>query len=351
MKNLFLLVFSIFLFTSAWTQENKTIEFIGDIRYSFTSSGSDHGFEEAISGIRTRVGVNYTINSSHSFTGRLATTFSEELETPRFTIRADGSGLNLGSISFDEFYYRYKKDGLDVKLGRFQHTIAVLSNAKRSLIRFQSANVSIHWSDGIYAKKNLQNGWYGEFIGEYQPRNHTTYPYQETLDFGRNEHNITSYLALENRERDSNNIIQKGAGFFIAPNAYKKNGGYATYIAFTSRIVFDFPQPDVLHGGSVRIAGEFGQNLSSKLEDGTIAVASVGVNKFADKHDLMVELASTDAQWLLANAYAQGGEEIEVRYKYFISNTLAFDTRYRIRHFGDGTPNNHGAFFRLTYSF
>lgn len=347
-------LFSLFLCISSpilFAQETENLTFDGNIRYGLTTSGNDNAFDNAFSAIRTRIGATYRIDENQSFRGRLAATFTDELETLVLTLRADGSGLNFGSVSFDEFYYRYKKDDLDIKVGRFQHTIAVLSNAKRSLMRFQSANVGIEFSDGIYAKKNLSDGWYTEFIGEYQPRNHTTYAYQGNLDFGNSDHNITSYLALENRERDANNIIQKGAGIFIAPNAYRKNREYSSYIAFTSRIALDFPQPDMLNGGSIRVAGELGQNLNTSFEDGTIAIASIGVNRFANKHDLMVELASTDTQWLLANAYARGGEEIEFRYKFFFSDNLNFDTRYRIRHFGSGAPNVHGAFFRLNYSF
>lgn len=350
---IFFIVLGSLLFTSTLlAQEAQKIQFDGNFRLSYTGAGLDNGFEDGITALRTRIGAKYAIDNTHSFRGRLAVTFSDEIETPVFTLRADGAGLNLGSISFDELYYRFQNEDFDIKLGRFQHTISVLSNAKRSLMRFHSANVSIHWSDGIYAKKNLNDGWYTEFIGELQPRNHTTYPYQGNLDFGNNEQNITTYLALENRNRDSKNIIQKGVGIFVAPNAYDKNGEYSSYIAFTSRIALDFPQPDLLQNGSFRIAGELGQNLSTGIQDGTIAIASIGVNNVADKHEFMIEFASTDREWLLANAYARGGEEVEFRYRIFINKNLNFDTRYRVRSSKiNNAPNIHGAFLRLNYSF
>lgn len=352
MRITLLLLTTLFLTQSIKAQDSENLSFDGNIRYALTTVGNDNGFEDGVSAIRTRLGAKYIISPTQSFRVRAVATFSEEFEAAKFTLRADGSGLDLGSISFDEFYYRINKDDLDIKIGRFVHTISVLTNAKRSLMRFQGANVANHWSDGIYAKKTLENGWYAEFIGEYQPRNHTTYPYQGNLDFGNNEHNITSYLAIENRERDSKNIIQKGVGLFLAPDAYRNGSDYTSYLAFTSRIALDFPQPELLRNGSIRIAGELGQNLSTDFEDGTIAIASVGINNFADQHEFMVEFATTDAEWLLANAYARGGKEIELRYRYFITKNLNFDTRYRVRNFNEtGIPNVHGAFFRLNYSF
>lgn len=360
MRVTFLLLATLFIVQNLHAQQNEKLSFDGNIRYSLTTIGNDHGYENGISAIRTRLGAKYSISSTQSFRVRAVTTFSEEFEKAKFTLKADGSGLDLGSISFDEFYYRFNNTNFDIKIGRFQHTIAVLSNAKRSLMRFQGANVSTHWSDGVYAKKNLKNGWYTEFIGEYQLRNRTSYPYQGPLNFGNNEHNITSYLAIENRTRDSKNIIQKGIGLFFAPNAYYKGRDYVSYFALTSRIALDFPQPNLLRNGSFRIAGELGQNISGQnlsagfydLKDGTIAIVSIGINNFADQHEFMVEFATTDREWLLANAYARGGKEVEFRYRYFINKDLSFDTRYRVRHFsGTGTPNVHGAFFRLTYSF
>ena len=346
--------FVLFLSPIIIAQESENLSFDGNIRYAFIGNDTNgSGFENGIHTLRTRIGLRYIISETSSLRARLATTFSDELESPKLTIRSDGGGrLAFGSISFDEFYYRFQNDDYDVKLGRFQHTIGVRSNAGRSLMRFQSNLIFVNWTDGAYIKRKLNDGWYGEFIGEYQPKGYLSYPYNGPLNFGNNDHNFNGYFGIENRERDDNNIIQKGFGLFVAPNAYLKNGEYTTYTALTSRIAIDLPQPDLLKGGSWRIAGELGQNLSTSFENGTMAIVSVGVNGVAEKHEFMVEFVSNDSQWLLANVYAANGEEVEFRYRFFATENLNFDARYRIRSSNNpAVPHFYNTFIRATYSF
>lgn len=353
MKKYFLSFFLFVISPFLLAQESNSLSFDGNFRYAYIGSGpGTGGFDNGFNALRSRVGLRYSFNETSSFRARLAATFTDELESPSLTIKADGPGLDFGSVSFDEFYYRFKNDTYDVKIGRFQHTIGVRSNAGRSLMRFQSNLVSIHWSDGIYAKRNLKNDWYGEFIGEYQPKNHITYPYQGNLDFANSDHNMTAYLAIENRARDKYNIIQKGFGLFFAPNAYNKNGDYTIYPALTSRIAIDIPQKNLLKGGSFRIAGELGQNLNTSFDQGTMAIISVGVNGVASKHEFMAEFVKTDTQWLLANVFARNGDEVELRYRFFVSSKLNFDGRYRIRApRTSGAPYAYSTFLRATYSF
>lgn len=347
--SLFLLLISPLLVA----QESKSLNFDGNFRYALIGNGTgEDGLSNAFSAVRSRVGLRYTINETHSFRARLATTFTDEFEAASFTIKADGPGLAFGSITFDEFYYRFQNENYDVKLGRFQHSIGVRSNAGRSFMRFQSNLVSVHWTDGIYAKRSFDNDWYGELVLEYQHKDNITYPYQGTLDFGNSDHNMTTYFGLENRTRDNNNVIQKGVGLLLAPNAYNTKDGYTTYAALTSRITFDIPNRNLLKGGSFRIAGELGQNLSTSTDKGTMGVLSVGVNNVAEQHEFMLEFAKTDREWLLANVYARNGEEIELRYRFFASKNLNFDARYRARVSRvDNAAYAYSTFLRINYSF
>lgn len=347
------ILFLTFLIFTSFPLTAQVIDFNGDVRYAVVGNGADEsGLDNLIGALRTRAGASVVYDENHSFHSRLAVTVSDSFEQLRFTIQADGGGLNLGSISFDQFYYSYKNESTELRIGRYQQSLPILSNSTRSHIRFQSNLVNNHFSDGVYWKQNLDNGWYSEVIAEYQPRNHTTYPYRNNLNFGGNEHNFTTYAGLENRERDEFNIIQKAAGFFIAPDAYFKNGEYTTYTAFSSRIAVDLPQGDALKGGSIRLAGELGQNLSTSFDTGTIAVFSAGINGYDEKHQLMAEFAKIDQQWLLASVFVQNTDELELRYRFFATDQLYFDARYRIRSSRiDGINNSYSTFIRVNYSF
>ncbi len=334
--------------------QEKKYEFYGNIRLAHIGADSE---PDGIGGdntlLRFRPGIRYMFSENHSFSGRLVYLISKDFEPVKFTVIADGNqALAYGSVSFDEFYYQYKKDNFILKAGRFQKSISVLSNAKRSHLRFQSNAVYLHWSDGLYLKKGLDKDWFGEAIIEYQNSNALSFPYSGGLDFQNNEHNLNYYFGVENQTRDANNIIQKGFGILIAPNAYLKPDGYSTYAAIASRIVFDLPAKKVLKGGSIRIAGELGQNLNAELSNGTSAVTSVGINNFAERHEFMIEFASTDQQWLTSTSYSANSDEIEFRYRFFYDSNLNFDVRYRIREpRSNFLQTQYSTFFRVTYSF
>ncbi len=349
-----LTLLSLFLYSgSIYAQQPEPLSFHGNARFAYFSPSSD-AFDhfEGTSFLRLRVGATYTFNETSSFRGRLATTQSQDLPAVRFTIKPDGSGLNTGSISFDEFYYRYNNENTDLRIGRFQYSASVLSNAKRSIYKFQSNNINIHWTDGIYLKKSLNEEWFGEFVAEYQNRGNTSYSYRSKLNFRNNEHNIATYLGAENRTRDANNFIQKGVGIFVATDAYITSDGYASYIALMGRLVYDLPKPEALQGGSFRIAAEAGQNLNTAFADGSILNLSFGVNNFADKHELMIEFTKTDSEWLTANVYGPNTDEVEIRYRYFFDKQFNIDFRYRIRESrNDFIPTNYNFFARATYSF
>tara|TARA_R110001599_G_scaffold69410_3_gene195398 strand:- start:172772 stop:173845 length:1074 start_codon:yes stop_codon:yes gene_type:complete len=353
-NNSVFLLLTIFLFSSSALAQESNLQIYGDVRIAHIGFDTDaDGIGGPNSLLRLRPGVKYLFNENHSFSGRLVYLVSKELEPLKFTIKADGNrALAYGSVSFDEFYYQFKNSDFQVKFGRFQHSVNVLSNAKRSHLKFQSNANFVHWTDGLYIKKSVTDDWYGEMVLEYQNRGNLTHPYSIPLNFQNNEHNVIGYFGVENRTRDEKNIIQKGFGLFIAPDAYFKPDGYTTYIVLDSRIAIDIPKKELLKGGSFRIVGELGQNLNTSFSDGTSAVASFGINNFAEKHEFMVELAMNDSQWLTGTAYARNTDDIEFRYKYIFSDKLNFDMRYRIRDSrNDFNPIFYSTFFRLTYSF
>ncbi|MBR9918783.1 hypothetical protein GYB29_14165 [bacterium] len=348
------LLFTILLFSASTSAQESNFQFYGNVRLAHIGNDTEaSGLGGDNTLLRIRPGVKYFFNENHSFSGRLVYLVSKEAEPFEFTIKANGNRqLAYGSLSFDEFYYQYTKEDFLLKMGRFQKSISVLSNAGRSHLRFQSNANFVHWSDGLYLKKGLNSEWFGEAIIEYQNRDALSFPYKANLNYGNSEHNFNYYLGAENRTRDQNNIIQKGFGIFFAPNAYSKPDGFSTYVALASRITFDFPAEDVLKGGSFRIVGELGQNLNTEFKNGTSAVTSFGINKYAEKHELMVEFASTDSQWLTASPYGVNSEEIEIRYRFIFRSDLNFDIRYRIRESrSDIVPTQYSTFLRATYSF
>lgn len=352
-----LFLLTLLLTQTTFAQEESQLSFGGDFRLGLITSGTDTGFDnidsEGVFSLRSRFGVGYQINETSRFKARLATTFTDRIEEASFTIRPDGGGLNRGSISFDEFYYLYDNGDIKVQAGRFQHNLKARTNAGRSIARFTSNLMNVHWFDGVNVVKRMNNGWNSQAMIEYQNRSNISYNYAGFLNFGKNEHNVAGYFGVENRDRDDFNIVQKRIGLFLAPDAFLSPEGYKTYAGLITQIAFDLPQEDLLSGGSFRIHGEYGQNLTATdFADGVIAVASVGVNNVADQHEFMIEFAKTGTQWGMANVFAPNADEVELRYRFFATNRLWFDTRYRVRSPRiDGIPNIHGFFLRANFSY
>jgi hypothetical protein len=342
---------------NAQAQKKSLLSIYGDVRFSYTGTNASlDNFDNNLLIMRLRPGVKYTLNSNHSFSARAAYRVSNEMEELDVTAQAIGGGLSLGQMSFDEFYYQYKIDRFLLKAGRFQHRNKVYSNAGRSIDRFQSNNVNVHWSDGMYVKKGLTSLWYSEAIFELIEEGQLAYPYDPPLTFGGNEITPGLYLGLSNDERDALNFIQKSFGIQYFYNAYfdgfNNNGNeeYTEYLAFTSRGVTDYDGGELLKGGSWRFAGEIGYNIQGPVDEGTIFNASVGVNSFAKKHNLMIEFTKVGDEWISANVYGPNTDEMEIRYIFKYNSKIKIESRLRVRDFrNDGTA--YSTFIRGTYKF
>ena len=352
-----ILTFFVFLFISytinVFAQETSKLSVYGDIRVNYLGTGTDaNGFGGEVPFLRIRPGVHYELNETHSFSARAAYIVSRDLNVPDFSLTPNQNGsLAYDTFSFDEFYYKYQDETQEFRFGRFQKSFSLPIATAHSIDRFQSNAIFVHWTDGFYYKRMLNEEWFSEVVLEYQKRGETTFPYQRPLFFGRNKYNMVNYVAFTNSTRDKYNIIRKGVGLMWAPNAFLHNGEYIDYLTLSSNIVFDFPKKELLNGGSIRVSGELGQNLNTKLSDGSVITTSVGVYNVAEHHNLMIELSRNDQDWLSA-PYTTNSDEFEMRYRVVLSKKLSIDARYRIRNSRTANiPNTYSTFVRATYSF
>ncbi|MEO1021413.1 MAG: hypothetical protein AAFW89_02625 [Bacteroidota bacterium] len=346
--------------TSTQAQEKSRWEIYGNARIIHLGSTDEtHGLggENHISWTRLRYGTHFSIDSNHSFSARLAYLESVEFEDFRFTLTANDTQrrrLAPGSATFDEFYYRYNTARSDLKIGRFQKNFELATNSTRTILRFMSNAIFVHWTDGILYTRNMKNGWKGEAMLEYQHQDHITYSYKSDLSFQNQVHNVVLYGFLSENGRDSRNIIQKRVGVIAAPNAYLVNGEFRNYVALNSSLVYDLPMRDQLAGGSFRVGAELGQNVATNLVDGNIMVISGGVNNVANRHQFMIEFARTGAGWLTPTHLRNDADEVELRYRVFFTKQFNFDMRYRIRRMRDSSLDQtlaYSTFLRMTYSF
>src|SRR5690554_166848 len=339
------------IFSAATAQSTSKISPYGDIRMIYSGSSTDaHGLGGRAPFLRIRAGLNFDINTNHSFAARMAYIVSRDVNSPDFSFTAN-RGLVPDTFSFDEFYYKYQDEKQQLKLGRFQKSFSLPTATGNSITRYQSSSTSIHWSDGLFYQRALNEGWYSELVLEYQKRGELSFSYKPALNFAKNEHNFIGYLGIINKQRDQYNIIEKGFALMWAPDAFFHNGEYTSYLTISSSIVFDFPKKELLNNGSFRVTGELGQNLSTKFSDGSVLSTSFGVYDVDNRHTLMIELSRNDRDWLTA-PYPINSDIFELRYSLSITSKLTMDARYKISSYrSTGVDNTYSSFIRATYVF
>lgn len=332
-------------------QQNNSIKPYGDIRIIYSGSSTDaHGFGGKSPFLRARAGFKYQANQYHGFAIRGAYMVTRDVNAPDFSLTANGS-LAGDTFSFDELHYHFKDEKQQLKLGRFQKSFSLPTATANSINRFQSSSVSVNWSDGLFYQRNLARGWAAETVWEYQRRGHLSFPYKAPLSFSNNKHNLITYLGITNKNRDKNNFIEKTIAVMWAPDAYYYKGSYTSYAAVSGSAVLDLPIQNSQAGGSYRFTAELGQNVMAAFADGTVYALSAGIYDIAAKHNLMIEAAGNDTQWL-SSPYAPGSNTYEIRYQLKVNSRFGADARYQVRvPRADGSPNVYSTFVRATYSF
>jgi len=168
--------------------ENNTIRATGDVRVGYIGfigkqrNGDKLSQHELRN--RTRIGIDFTITDRLSLNTRYAVRVSSldfHLNPGLNTTSAGNNGILLGEGAFDEFFASIQlSDLLQLKVGRFQTSFTLDGIIKNSILRQDSPNTDVGWTDGFHLTATSSTGWSADLIMQShllnQPSNVFRYP-------------------------------------------------------------------------------------------------------------------------------------------------------------------------------
>lgn len=180
-RALFFLISSFFLLinsspTEAQPQiqfnDKKSVRITGDIRAGYIGfigkqRNGDHLSQHEFRN-RTRVGVDINVTDKLTLYSRSAVRLSSldfHLYPGLNTTAPGNNGLQMGEGAFDEFFASIQlSNWLKLKVGRFQTSFTLDGIIKNSILRQDSPNTDVGWTDGFHLIATSSNGWTTDLI-------------------------------------------------------------------------------------------------------------------------------------------------------------------------------------------
>jgi len=324
----------------------------GDIRGGYFSAdrddrnGSTNKTDEGR--LRLRVGVSSKITNSLKakvrFAGRYSTDDRNDNHFQIFESIPSGDGLRRGDSTLDEIYLNNKfSNGVSLTVGRMQTKLELDGVAKKSLDRNDSPNTDINWTDGLYLKYPVKDGWKLHAIMQYNPASGSTELRRSPLNFSDSDSRISYFAALEKKSK-TGLWAQRGIDITYLPAALQKDGSAAgrieDYWAVVGRVAVRWPLGK--SGSAFMLGGEagFASEAPTKAAAGLPGAGDAGKNafqvtfnwlNFVPKHSVGLVLGQADAGWLLSPDFRNNTDLAELRYKWVVAKKQKFEARIRRR--------------------
>ena len=183
----------------------------GDIRTGyFGQMGTNRdGSKRSIHEIRnrTRIGLAGRSNARWEWRIRYAMRFSSDHSgfNPGLHTTAEGNnGLDFGEGAFDMAYIGFRPvPGLLIRAGRFQASFSLPGVINNALIRDQSSNTDIDWTDGIHATHTLSRRWQTDIVAAWHFKNAPTFVMRPPLDINGSSVPFTFFWQLKHQPGSS----------------------------------------------------------------------------------------------------------------------------------------------------
>ncbi|NOY67432.1 MAG: hypothetical protein GXP13_08485 [Gammaproteobacteria bacterium] len=323
----------------------------GDIRGGYYSAdrddrnGTTNKTDEARLRIRVGVGtkITNTLKAKVRLAGRYSTDDRNENYFRLFDSIPAGDGLRRGDSTFDEMYLKQKIGNKGtLTFGRMQTKIELDGVAKKSLDTNDSPNSDIAWTDGLYLKYPIYDGWKLHALMQYNAPSGSGKLRRKPLNFSDSDSRISYFGAIEKKSK-TGLWAQRGIDVTYLPAALQKDGNAAgrieDYWAVVGRAAARWP---LSSGSAFMLGGELGfaSNTQTKAAAGLPGAGDAGNNayqvtfnwiNFVPKHSVGLVLAKADAGWLLSPDFRDNTDLTEIRYKWITAKNQKFEARLRRR--------------------
>jgi hypothetical protein len=360
----------------------RGMAFFGDVRGLGTAFTVDERDGETTEDtdilIRARVGANWAVTDDLRLVGRLAASCTSESCSPDDLIDSDSQGSTDRALDVDEaFIHWYQSDRFDVALGRLQTKFITKGGVfAKSLDRNDSNNTRVTWTDGAHATMKHRNGWVSHLILQYNPEDGPAQVLRDPMDFTSEDSRVSGFLSFVN-EKPFRFLTQRAFDITYFPDALLKDGFVEDsrrkdYWGVVARFAGRYPRQS--SGRRIRFSGEMGYAPETPTEEavdlaredgdsqggdtsGFAAAVTVSLMDFVPDHSIGLNLAHTEAGWLLSPQYNKNERLLELRYVWVATKSLTVDARIRGREELDQLNEaaqrrkEIDAFVRLTWRF
>jgi hypothetical protein len=349
----------------------------GDLRggYFVVDSTDRAGIEsrsEALNA-RLRVALERGFGERWRLRTRVAGRFSSEQDTARAYLRGYAptrTGTAFGDVTLDEAYLRYAApgDGMRARIGRFQTQFALPGVASKGLVRNDSPNIDVNWTDGMHLDMPVAGGWRAHLVAEHRHHRGSGGVARAPLDFSDGDSRVSLFAAMQNDRPFGPvdlRVLSLGwmpsslatAGLAAAPR-----GDYLTAHGLVSatwplredglRLVagveagYAFNTPP----GSVVGTGQAGDSAGLAWQ------AAASLYEIAPGHHLGVAAGRVGAGWLVSPDFRGNDALVEIRHQWRLTKDTSIETRIRERRelehpAGIRARVDHDLYVRLSHRF
>lgn len=135
---------------------------------------------------RTRIGLNINVTDKLTLHSRYAVRVSSldfHLYPGLNTTSPGNNGLLMGEGAFDQLFASIQlSDWLRLKAGRFQTSFTLDGVIKNSILRQDSPNTDISWTDGLHLTSTSPTGWTTDVIMQSHLLNRTSNVFRYPLE-------------------------------------------------------------------------------------------------------------------------------------------------------------------------
>lgn len=336
------------LSTAAYAQD---INFSGDLRFGFASFDRDErngsNIDDSQFNLRVRAGALWDISSIYSAKTRVAITgndsdFSGDVKFYK-ALPPGSSSIEAGDMTVDELFLRARYGNWDHRVGRFQHSNALVGVPSKSMTRMNSNSWNVSWTDGLHSRFQAQNGWQYNFVIEYSSDEGPTTVRRSPLNYQSSDSRATFYASVD--KSDPNGLfLQRSVDVTVIPSALYYNGVAAgdkrDYVAVSGRMALQWALPNDLSrfvlGAEAGYAPETPTLAAMNLpglgdtEGGAWQVAA-NVMDMAPGHSVGLVYGENDAGWLLSTDFTNNQSLLEFRYNWTTMPGHLFQFRLRQR--------------------
>lgn len=330
--------------------KSESLFLIGDVRFGYYSqmgkqrNGSDLDVHEMR--LRSRTGLRYNINDNIYLQTRYAfrmTSRDIDLNPGLHTSAPGNGGLSMGEGAFDEAYIHVStSDRLSFQIGRFQTNYSVRGVISNSILRHDSPNTDVAWTDGLMIRWNPAQIWSADFILQYHYHNPPTNVFRSPIQITTEDSPVTLFTSIT-RSIENKTVEYVALDINYSPNALIKNssGNRVDYLAASlkSRLLWDIGDERELQWGG-EIAYSFNRpendvvgfnNTNGDKAGGFGFQSNVSIRNLFENHHIGFITATLEPSLLTSSDYWNNILLFEVRHQYVFNSKLSAETRIRYR--------------------